>query len=645
MREPRGFIEPSISDETIRELCELSRLAKGDILMMTTLAGSGHPGGSMSSLDIYLVLYNFANLDPSLPNWIERDRIVISHGHTSPGAYSALSRSGFFPVESAVCDFRKCGSSFEGHVDRCVPGIEWNTGNLGQGLSAGCGFALGAKLLGLDYHCYVVMGCGEQQKGQISEARRFAQKYKLFNLTVIIDFNNRQISGHRDKVMPQDIRANYESDGFRVIEIDGHNFQEIYQALREARFDKDHTVAIIAHTIMGKGVSFMEGDAQYHGAPLKVDQLEKALKELGIENRLEHYRALREKGEYPKICRREEPFELNIDIGENREYKKEDKLDNRSAWGNAVLDIFERNLSSGRRTPMAIFDCDLAPSVKTTSIEKKFPDYFFQGGIQEHNTATIAGALSTLPVNVYFADFGVFGIDETFNQERLNDINYTNLKLILTHCGLDVGEDGKTHQCIDYLGLLSNLFGFKVIVPADPNQTDRAVRFITKQKGNWVLAMGRSNQPIILDENDKPFFGGSYKFEYGKMDKIRDGRDGAILTMGTMVPRALKAWEMLKEKGVLFKLFNVSCPLAIEMDLESLKEAARTGVIISYEDHHIDTGLGAKLALAIMDAGLYCRLKRMGIKEYGASGKPDDIFQLAKLSPSHLVEVALSLVS
>ena len=186
MIKERGFVAEKLDQETIDYLTELGKLARGDILTMTTLAGSGHPGGSMSSVDIYLVLYHFARVNPKEPDWEERDRIVISHGHTSPGAYSALARSGFFPPESAICDFRKAGSAFEGHCEPMVPGIEWATGNLGQGLSAGVGFALGAKLLGKNWHSYVVMGCGEQQKGQISEARRFAHKYGLTNLTVCL---------------------------------------------------------------------------------------------------------------------------------------------------------------------------------------------------------------------------------------------------------------------------------------------------------------------------------------------------------------------------------------------------------------------------------------------------------------------------
>ena len=284
------FRAEAMDANSLKNLSERARLARGDILKMTTLAGSGHPGGSMSSIDFYLVLYSFAKIDPENPDDPDRDRIVISHGHTSPGVYAALGRTGFFSIEAAIVNFRKAGSPFEGHVEKGIPGLEWNTGNLGQGLSAGCGFALGAKVLKKDFHVFVAMGCGEQQKGQISEARRFAIKYGLDNLTAIIDYNNRQISGITGEIMPQNILKNYESDGWKVLEIDGHQFEEIYRALREATLSKVPT-AIIAHTVMGKGVSFMEGREEYHGRALTLEEYKRAIAELGVEDDLEEYRS------------------------------------------------------------------------------------------------------------------------------------------------------------------------------------------------------------------------------------------------------------------------------------------------------------------------------------------------------------------
>ena len=538
----KRFDAEKLDEGSLKKLSELSRLARGDILKMTTLAASGHPGGSMSSIDFYLVLYSYANVHPQSPSDPDRDRIIISHGHTSPGVYAALGRIGFYPIEAAITNFRKAGSPFEGHVEKGIPGIEWNTGNLGQGLSAGCGFALGAKVLKRDLHVFVAMGCGEQQKGQISEARRFAIKYGLDNLTVIIDYNCRQISGVTQEIMPQNIAKNFQSDGWRVIELDGHQFQEIYAGFREAVLSK-HPTAIIAHTTMGKGVSFMEGKEEFHGKPLNLDEYKKAIQEMKIEDDLDRYRQIREWGTLSFAGRKYFMKYPTVQTGSSRNYGKDQKLDNRSAFGNALVDLAKANLQDNGPLQIVVFDCDLAPSTKTTGFAKQFPQNFFQGGIQEHNTATIAGAISTIGLLPFFADFGVFGVDETYNQHRLNDINGSNLKLICTHNGLDVGEDGNTHQCIDYVGVMRNLFGYKIIIPADPNQTDRVIRYVAKTHGNFLVAMGRSPIPTLLTENGMPFFSAPYEFQYGKADVIRDGKHGAIITTGGMVYRAVQAWE------------------------------------------------------------------------------------------------------
>ncbi|RKY58244.1 MAG: transketolase, partial [Candidatus Latescibacterota bacterium] len=325
----------------------------------------------------------------------------------------------------------------------------------------------------------------------------------------------------------------------------------------------------------------------------------------------------------------------DVDTGKPRTYGPDVSTDNRSAFGNALLDIAEANPS----LPMAVLDCDLAPSVKTDLLWKKHPHRFFEAGVQEHSTAIIAGALSVNGVLTFFADFGVFGVDETFNQHRLSDINGTNLKLVCTHLGLDVGEDGKTHQCIDYLGVLRNLYGFKIIIPADPNQTDRAIRYIAKTPGNFLVGMGRSKVPIISDEQGRPLFGEGYEFEYGKVDLVREGNDGVVFAMGPMVYRAIQAWEMLRERGVRVRVLNVPCP--VDLDREAVRQAAETGLVVTYEDHHIDTGLGSSVALALAEEGLSPKFVRMGIRTYGGSGKPDELFASQGLSPEDLVRTVL----
>ncbi len=627
------FSKEKLDPKDLERLKELQRLARGDILKMTTLARSGHPGGSLSSLDIYLVLFSFANVDPRNPHKPDRDRIVISHGHTSPGVYAALGRLGFFDIDEAIASFRKVGSIFEGHVERKVPGVEWNTGNLGQGLSAGCGFALAAKLLGIDYYVFVVMSDAEQAKGQVAEARRFAKKFNLNNLTVIIDYNRKQISGNTFDVMPVSIKENYLADGWEVIEVNGHDFEELYSAIRSS-LDLNAPVAILAYTTMGKGISFMEGKEKYHGKPLTEEELDEALKELGLPNDLDKYKELREKLKPQPESKIE--YKVVIDTGTPRTYTKDDKLDNRSAFGNALVDVGELNIGKEGHTPIAVFDCDLASSVKVDSFGKRFPDNFFECGVQEHNTAALAGALSTQGVLAIWADFGVFNIDETYNQQRLNDQNSTNLKIVATHLGIDVGEDGKTHHCIDYIGILRNLYSFRVIVPADPNQTDRAFRYMIKQNGNWLLGVGRSKTPVILKEDGTPFFGGDYEFIYGKADILREGDRAALIVYGQTAWRGVKVWEILKEKGISIRVINMAS--VMEPDINVLKEAVGTGLIVIYEDHNIRTGLGSIIADTLMENGLYVKLVKIGVDNYAPSGKADDLYESMGLSPEAVAQ-------
>ncbi|MCX7917111.1 MAG: transketolase [bacterium] len=627
----KSFIKEKLSKEDIEKLEKMKKECIRDILTMTTLAGSGHPGGSISSLDIYIIVFSYADISVNKIDDPERDKIIISHGHTSPGVYSVLGRLGFFDIDMAIATFRKAGSIFDGHIVRKVPGIEWGSGNLGQGLSAGCGFALGNKLHNRNSYTFVLMSDGEQTKGQVGEARRFAIKYGLNKLKVIIDYNKVQISGKTEDVMPCRIKENYLADGWQVIECDGHSFSELYDSIKRA-ISIDKPVCVIAHTVMGKGISFMENEYKYHGKPLSEEEYLKAMKEIGLEPVLEKYKKLRENTwDYPE---RKFHYCPNVNIGRPIVYSKEEKIDNRTAYGKALLDLARIN-KENKEYPIIVFDCDLATSVKTDLFEKEFPDRFFQVGVQEHNAATISGAISTDNFITFFSDFGVFGIDETYNQERLNDQNFTNLKLVCTHLGLDVGEDGKTHQCIDYIGLLRNLFGFKIIIPADPNQTDRVIRYIIDKPGNWFVGMGRSRAPIILKENGEIFFDEKYIFEYGKADLIREGKDGYILTYGCMVYRAINVYEKLKENGINIGILNFCCPTII--DEEKIKLAIDTGLIITYEDHNIDTGLASTVSTYLAENGISVKFLRLGIKNYGSSGTPDELFEKEDLSPKNLI--------
>lgn len=627
-----AFDRDVLSKEDVDRLTELSRQAKGDILKMTKIAGSGHPGGSMSSLDIYLVVFSYANLSGDV-----RDRIVVSHGHTSPGVYSALARLGHLPIDEVVAFFRKAGSPYEGHVVRGIPFIDWSTGNLGQGLSAGCGLALRATIKKEDFHVYVMMSDGEQAKGQVAEARRFASKFGLANMTAIVDYNKIQISGNVDKVMPVHIIEDYLADGWDVIEIDGHNHSEIYLALRQARMAAKPT-CVVANTVMGMGVPFMEGKEEYHGRSLNDSEYAKAIEILGLEDDLATYREKRKTTWKWKPTSEDRSF--SVDTGQGFIYSDQDGLDNRTAFGKALKDLGERNIPFGRS--VVAFDCDLASSVKTSDFAAKFPDCFFQGGVQEHNTATIAGVLSTMGVLTFFADFGAFGIDETYNQHRLNDINRANLKLVVTHLGLDVGQDGKTHQCVDYAALARNLHNMRTIIPADVNQTDRAIRYAAGEQGNFLIGTGRSKYPVICKEDGTPLFVNGYSFVYGKMEVIRPGRDAAIISYGGMLSRALTIRDRLSGSGLDVAVINMPC--VNEVDEEVLRSLLGVSLVCTYEDHNEKTGIGPQIAYSLLNMKFTGRMMSFGVKRYGLSGDTEEILKAERLDVNSMVETLVGVL-
>lgn len=619
-----GFAGP-LSAEMLALLRQRALHIRGTSLTATTLAASGHPGGSMSSAEMYAVLYSCARLRPDEPQWVGRDRVVISHGHTSPGVYAALAEAGFFAAEQVAAHFRQTGSIFEGHVERSVPGVEWSTGNLGQGLSAGVGFAIGAKLTGGDWHTFVAMSDGEQMKGQVAEARRLAVMRELDNVTAVVDLNRIQISGHTDEVMRVPVAQDWAADGWRVYECDGHDVEALYAAIRSAKDDGAPSV-VIAHTVIGKGVSFMEDDPEFHGRGLTREEYVRAMAELGLSDDALAAAVVARSGVCQVVAVDHRAPAIELETGEPRTYDAATRTDNRSAWGTALVDIAQLN----PEIPIAVSDCDLAVSVKTQGFANERPHGFIECGVGEHNAATVSGALSAVPgLLSFWSDFGVFGIDEVYNQQRLNDINGAGLKLVVTHCGLDVGEDGRTHQCIDYVGALRCMFGWSVIVPADPNQTDRAVRFAAGMAGNVAVAVGRSKLPTILDEAGEPLFGGDYRFEYGEVTWARNGSSGCVLAMGTVAGATVEAADRLREEGLSLDVGIVASPL--EFSAADWVRITSGGCVVSVEDHSIHTGLGASVAAHIAEKGAPCRLTRLGVTGYQSSGASSELLARAGL--------------
>ncbi|MDD4995039.1 MAG: transketolase [Patescibacteria group bacterium] len=267
---------------SVRQLERTANLIRQDIIKMLYEAGSGHPAGALGMADIFTALYfNIAKIDPRRPNWPDRDRIILSNGHICPVLYATMARRGFFSAKELLT-LRKFGSRLQGHPHRAsLPGLENTSGPLGQGLSQACGAALAGRLNQKKYQVYCLMSDGEHDEGQTWEAVMFAGKYHLSNITAILDRNNIQIDGYTEDIMPlEPLREKYEAFNWHVIEIDGHRMEEIIAAANKAKTIAEKPVMIIAHTVPGKGVSFMEYDYRWHGKAPDKDKTRQALKEL-----------------------------------------------------------------------------------------------------------------------------------------------------------------------------------------------------------------------------------------------------------------------------------------------------------------------------------------------------------------------------
>ena len=632
-----------LSSEELSTLQEMRVRCTKNILLSTSLAGSGHPGGSLSSLDNLLVTYGCIRHDAKDPAMEERDRVIMSIGHVSPGVYSTLSEYGYFKEDDFLTGFRRTGSGFPGHVERIVPGVEWDTGNLGQGLSTAVGLAHGFKIQDKPNQVIVFMGDGEHQKGQIIEAIRYASKYKLDNLIVIVDRNHLQICGTTEEVMPQSIRSLYSTNNWDVNYMeDGHDCNAYFQTFSKAYQKEDGVpTVIVSRTTMGKGISFMENMAKYHGSTLDRDSLSKAMQELGVDDEFDKWNTLRENPVGTNTIQGYVTPDVQINGGDPIVYEAGTMLDNRSAYGNALLGLAEANNVDGNMK-IAGISCDLEGSVKMGGFHKHSPKAYSEAGIQEHHSATMAGGLASLGLVTFFSTFGAFAVSEVYNQTRLNDFNHAGVKVVATHVGLDVGEDGPTHQCIDYLGLFRNFYRSSVFMPADPNQTDRIIRYIATAPGNVFVGMGRSKMPMVTKEDGTAFFDADYTFKAGKADWLRTGTEATIITYGAVVPAVMEAWELLKKDGHSVAVLNMAS--LIPLDEEAVLKAAETGVVLTVEDHHVNTGLGSMVGTVLAEAGRAITFQRAGVAQYGGSGKPSELYASQGLDAQSIADKVKSML-
>jgi transketolase len=639
---------PSFSDtlteNQIKFLETFSKAARRSIIEMVTNAQSGHPGGSLSSIDYLSVLYAFVISQTG-------ENTVISHGHISPAVYSTLANLGYIDREDVVKNFRKIGSKFEGHITRHVPGVVYGTGPLGTGVSAAAGFAMAEKLKE-NKNVYALMGDGECQEGQVHEMIHFAKHHKLNNFVLFVDYNKVQLTASIKETLDIDIKKTFEAGHWHVIDIDGHDYQEIWNALSEAQNITDRPTVILGHTIMGQGIDFMQEtgekhQASWHGKAPKPEMIETHVEDLALtiaeEGLMQDFRDKYVKWQ-PKTPEFEEILsEVKINTGTPIRYPADKLTDCRSAYGNALLDLAKNN------PQIVALTADLKGSVKTDGVSKELPEQYIECGIAEQHMISAAGGMSLDGFIPFASTFGAFISSRAKDQARVNDINHCNVKMVATHCGLSVGEDGPTHQAIDDKNSFAGFFNTRVLEPACPNQCDAIIRYVANHFGNFYVRMGRHKFPIVTKEDGSIFYDENYKFEYGKSDLIRKGSDITIVASGPCVHEAIEAAKILEE-GSRAGAPNISVEIIAvstynKFDRQVLDSIEKTGKLITVEDHNPESGMGGQLARYLFEKGLaVAEFTSLGSREYQLSGKSSELYAAVGIDAKSIAEKVKKMV-
>lgn len=615
-----------------------SKACRHDVLAMTTNSQSGHPGGSLGMVDIFAVLYTQIIAKTG-------DPVIVSNGHVSPAVYAALGNMGYISRKEVVRDFRKINTPYEGHVTRHVPGVWYGTGPLGAGAGAASGFALAQKIKKIKGKVYCTVGDGESQEGQVYEMMHMAAKYKLDNLVVIMDYNQVQLTDSLKEVMPYDPEAHFEAAGWEVLECDGHDYQGIWAALQTAQTIVGKPVFVLAHTIMGKGVDFMEKDgvthkATWHGKTATPEQSAGELERLTLttteEKQLAAFtKTIQWKPKKAVFGKLGSPVRLNT--GTPRVYAADELTDCRSAYGNALLDLVKKNKN------VVAMTADLAGSVKTAGVQKEVPEKHIEVGVAEQQMVSCAGGMSLSGMIPFCSTFGAFMTSRAKDQARVNDINEANVKMVATHCGLSVGEDGPTHQAIDDSGSVLGFFNTMQIEPADPNQCDRMVRYIASHYGNVYMRMGRHKLPVLTRENGKIFFDASYTYRYGRCDVLRKGSDVTIAATGATVIEALRAWEQLHKKKIHAEIVIVSS--IKQFDTPLFASVKKTKRLITVEDHNTSSGLASQLAKALQEKRIELSgVVSLGVDAYQLSGTAPQLYKKAGIDSTAIVRAAQNVI-
>lgn len=601
----------------MNDLEGLARLIRYYSLVSTTEAGSGHPTSSLSAADLMTGLmfggtFRFDLDDPAHPN---NDRLIFSKGHASPLFYALWAAAGKVS-EKELLTLRKFGSPLEGHPTPAFRYTEAATGSLGQGLSIGVGMALNAKYLDkLPYRTYVLCGDSEMAEGSVWEAMEIAAHYKLNNLIGVLDVNRlgqrgETMYGHDLSVYKNRIAA----FGWETIVIDGHHMPQVQTAFEQAARATDRPVMIIAKTLKGKGVSFIEDKNGWHGKALKKDELKRAMDELGPVDREMRGTIPQPEDRVPSV----EPSHIAAPLS----YRTDTPASPRHAYGAALERLFPQF------PDIVVLDAEVSNSTYSEIFRNSFPDRFFEMFIAEQNMVGAALGLSLRGKIPFVSTFAAF-LTRAADQIRMSQYSYANVKFCGSHAGVSIGEDGSSQMALEDISLFRAVLGSVVLYPSDAVSTERLVEEMAWHTGMVYLRTTRKDLPILYRNDEAFWIGGSKVLRSNKKDVA------TVVAAGITLHEALKAYDELKKENILIRVIDLYSVKPV--DVTTLRQAAEdTGVLITVEDHFAEGGIADAVRTALSKHPV--PVHALAVRAMPKSGKPDELTDYEGISWKALVE-------
>ena len=592
----------------------------------TSESGTGHPTSCCSAADIVATLFfSVMRYDPKNPRNPNNDRFVLSKGHAAPLLYAAWAEAGLFDVKELL-KLRTLKSDLEGHPTPRLPFVDVATGSLGQGLAAGVGLALNAKKVDKSgYRTYVLMGDGESVEGSVWEAVELARHFKLDNLCAIVDVNR---LGQSDPTMLQHdmkaYKARWAGFGWNAIVVDGHNHAALVKAFADAAKTKGRPTVLLARTLKGKGISFAENKMDWHGKALKKgEESQKAIDALS--------RQIKPTTAVPKF--RIPPMPSG-GVKPARpmaapSYKAGEMVATREAFGAALAALGEANPS------VVALDADVKNSTFTDKFGKQFPERFFENFIAEQNMIGAAIGLAATGKVPFVATFAAF-LTRAYDFIRMAAISQSNIKLVGTHVGVSIGEDGPSQMGLEDIAMMAAQPGVVVLYPSDAVCAYRLVETAAAHRGMVYIRAGRPKSPVLYGPEETFKIGGCKVLRQSASDQL------TIVAAGVTLFEALKAHDQLKSAGISVRVIDLYS--VVPLDRLTLLESARAtkNRILTVEDHYEHGGLGDAVLGAVGSEGV--RVHKMAVREIPHSGKPDELVDHFGLSARAIVDTVKKLL-